>query len=110
MFWWPVFILLWLFGGIFWRQWTVTVVIGMALAAAAQWIVKHLIRRDRPAGIWGRKTRHKDPNSFSSGHATRTFLLAVLSTGLGPAWLAVHQGVLQALLTFFLQVVHVPLW
>jgi undecaprenyl-diphosphatase len=150
-FWWPVLILLWIFGSIFWKQWTVTVTIGIALAGAAQWVIKRLVSRDRPIGVWGRKTRDKDPRSFPSGHATRTFLLAVLTTGLGPAWLAVlfwtwavlvslsrvvmgvhylsdvigglllaiivgviwlsvHEGALQLLLTFFLRVLHLPLW
>ena len=150
-FWWPVLVLLWVLGNIFWRQWVVTVVIGLALAAAVQWVIKRVVDRDRPMGFWGRKTRRRDPQSFPSGHATRTFLLAVLTTSLGPAWLAVlfwiwallvslsrvvmgvhylsdviggllvalivgtiwlhvHEGVLQAMLSFFLRVLHVPLW
>ncbi len=88
-FWWPALILLWLFGGVFWKQWMVTVSIGIALAVAAQWIIKHLVKRARPAGDWDRRARARDPNSFPSGHATRLFLLVVLTTALGPAWLAV---------------------
>ncbi len=87
-FWWPALILLWLFGATFWRYWAVTAAIGIAMAVAAQWIIKHLVKRARPAGDWDRRARTRDPNSFPSGHATRLFLLVVLATALGPAWLA----------------------
>ena len=87
-FWWPVMILLWIFGSVFWRQWTITVVIGLVLAIVTQGIIKRVADRDRPTGFWGRSTRKRDPHSFPSGHATRSFMLAVLATGLGPAWLA----------------------
>ena len=88
-FWWPVIVLLWIFGNTFWKQWALTVAIGIALIGAALWTIKHLVQRKRPVGLWARKTRDKDPHSFPSGHAGRTFLLAVLATGLGPAGLAV---------------------
>jgi undecaprenyl-diphosphatase len=150
-FWWPVLIVLWLFGNIFWKQWAVTIVMGLLLLGIIMLPIKKLVKRKRPLGLWGRKTRQKDPQSFPSGHAARTFLLAVLTTGLGPAWLAVifwiwapwvslsrvamgvhylsdvlggfliavgvallwlyvHAGVLQLLMRFFLQVLHLPLW
>ena len=37
------------------------------------------------AGIY----RNTDPHSFPSGHAARSFLIAVIATGLGPVWLAI---------------------
>ncbi len=78
-----------IFGNSFWRPWAVTLIIGIGLMGLAMWPFKHLLRRKRPIGLWGMKTRKKDPESFPSGHAARSFLLAVLVTGLGPAWLAV---------------------
>jgi undecaprenyl-diphosphatase len=146
-----VIILLWIVGNTFWKQWAVTVAIGIGLMGAALWAIKHLVQRKRPIGLWAKKARDKDPHSFPSGHAGRTFLLAVLATGLGPAWLAVlfwmwapllslsrvamgvhylsdviggmllavivgvlwlhyHEAVLAGLLSFFLTVVHIPLW
>ncbi len=50
-FWWPVLVLVWVFGSIFWKQWVVTAVIGIALAGAVQWVVKRIVRRDRPIGL-----------------------------------------------------------
>jgi undecaprenyl-diphosphatase len=88
-FWWPVLALLWLFDNTFWKQWALTVALGILLLGLVTWPIKHLVRRKRPIGFWSRKTRDKDPNSFPSGHAARTFLLATLATGLGPGWLAV---------------------
>ncbi len=87
--WWVALVLLWIFGDVFWKQWTITVVLGIALLGVALWAIKHLVKRRRPLGLWSMKTRKKDPESFPSGHAARTFLLAILATGLGPAWLAV---------------------
>ena len=85
---WIPLVLLWLIGNSFWREWAITVAIGLGILALVQWPIKRLVGRSRPIGLWGRKTRKKDPDSFPSGHAARTFLLAVLATGLGPAWLA----------------------
>ena len=82
-------VLLWLVGNTFWKEWAITVALGLATLAVLQLPLKRLIDRSRPIGLWGRKTRKNDPDSFPSGHASRTFLLAILATGLGPAWLAV---------------------
>ena len=87
--WWPVLVLLWLFGNTFWKQWAITVAIGIGLLALFILPIKHLVNRRRPVGLWAMHTRHKDPESFPSGHAARTFLLAVLATGLGPLWIAI---------------------
>jgi undecaprenyl-diphosphatase len=86
---WIALVLIWLIGGIFWKEWAITVAIGLAILSVVQLAIKRLVNRDRPIGLWGHKTRKKDPDSFPSGHAARTFLLAILTTGLGPAWLAV---------------------
>ena len=50
---------------------------------------KFPIRRRRPEGEWGGIYRNTDPHSFPSGHAARAFLIAVMATGLGPAWAGV---------------------
>ena len=52
-------------------------------------VVKFTVRRRRPEGEWGLLYRSTDPHSFPSGHAARAFELAVLASGLGPAWLAI---------------------
>ncbi len=86
---WIALVLIWLIGNIFWKEWAVTAAIGLGILALVQLPIKRLVDRRRPIGLWGRKTRKKDPDSFPSGHASRTFLLAILATGLGPAWFAV---------------------
>ncbi len=71
-----------------WRAWAVdygSAVISLAIVVLA---IKFAVRRQRPAGEWGAIYRNTDPHSFPSGHAARAFLLAALSLGLGPAWLA----------------------
>ncbi len=87
--WWPVLFLLWLFGNSFWKQWAIALAIGIGLLALAILPIKHLVNRRRPVGLWAMGTRRKDPESFPSGHAARTFLLAVLATSLGPPWIAI---------------------
>ena len=87
--WWIALVLVWIFGNIFWKQWAVTIALGIASLAIVLLPLRRLVGRSRPIGVWGKKTRKKSPDSFPSGHAARTFLLAVLATGLGPAWLAV---------------------
>jgi undecaprenyl-diphosphatase len=87
--WWPVIAIVWLFANTFWKQWALVVALGLVLLGLVMWPIKHLVKRKRPIGFWGKRTRDKDPNSFPSGHAARTFLLATLATGLGPVWLAI---------------------
>ena len=81
--------LLWVSGNSFWKQWAVVQLAGISLLAALVLIIKFLVRRRRPEGEWGSIYRNTDPHSFPSGHAARSFLIAVLATGLGPASLAV---------------------
>ncbi|HZM25475.1 MAG TPA: phosphatase PAP2 family protein [Anaerolineales bacterium] len=80
---------LWISGNPFWKEWAVVQLAGISLLAALVLIIKFLVRRRRPEGEWGSIYRNTDPHSFPSGHAARSFLIAVLATGLGPAWLAV---------------------
>ncbi len=71
------------------RMWSLRALIAIAILAAVVMSVKLLIRRRRPEGEWGQIYRVTDPHSFPSGHAARSFLLAVLAAGWGPAWLAI---------------------
>ena len=87
-FWGAALVLLWLLSNSFWKQWAIIVLGGISLLAALVIGMKFLIRRRRPAGEWGNIYRNTDPHSFPSGHAARAFLIAVLATGLGPAWAA----------------------
>lgn len=80
---------LWLSGNSFWKEWAVVQLAGISLLAALVMIIKFLVKRRRPEGEWGGIYRNTDPHSFPSGHAARSFLIAVIATGLGPTWLAV---------------------
>ena len=80
---------LWLNGNAFWKQWAVVQLAGISLLAALVMSIKFLVRRRRPEGEWGGIYRNTDPHSFPSGHAARSFFIAVVATGLGPNWLAV---------------------
>ena len=63
-----------------------TLVAVLATALAVK-LVKSIARRERPDGEWGASYRRGDPHAFPSGHAARTFLLAILAAAFGPAWL-----------------------
>lgn len=86
-FWGLALVLLWLFtGDSFWKHWSVVLLGSISVLAAMVMLLKFTIRRRRPEGEWGGIYRNTDPHSFPSGHAARAFLIAVLATGLGPAW------------------------
>jgi undecaprenyl-diphosphatase len=61
--------------------------IGILLTAIIVMVIKFSVRRSRPEGDWGKIYRSTDPHSFPSGHAARSFMIAVLMLGLGPVWL-----------------------
>ncbi|MEW6403566.1 MAG: phosphatase PAP2 family protein [Chloroflexota bacterium] len=88
-FWGLGLILLWLLRGSFWKQWAVVMFVGIAGLAFIVLVIKFSVRRRRPEGEWGGIYRNTDPHSFPSGHAARAFMIAVVASGLGPAWLAV---------------------
>ena len=73
----------------FWKEWSVVQFTGISLLAALVLGIKFIVRRRRPEGEWGGIYRNTDPHSFPSGHAARSFLIAVVAAGLGPAWLAI---------------------
>jgi membrane-associated phospholipid phosphatase len=77
----------WLFGSPYWRSFAVVLGISIVIQALFVFAIKQIFRRKRPIGEWGTFYRQYDPHSFPSGHATRAVLLAVMTVGLGPAWL-----------------------
>jgi len=87
-FWGAGLVLLWCFSHLFWKQWAIVVLAGISILAVLVMSLKFIIRRRRPEGEWGGIYRNTDPHSFPSGHAARAFLISVLASGLGPAWLA----------------------
>ncbi len=80
---------LWVRGNSFWKEWAVVQFVGISLLAALVISIKFLVRRRRPEGEWGGIYRNTDPHSFPSGHAARSFLIAVVATGLSSSWLAI---------------------
>lgn len=87
-FWGAALIVLWFFSNSTWRRWEVVEFVGISLLAAFVMSIKFSVRRRRPEGEWGGIYRNTDPHSFPSGHAARAFLIAVVASGLAPAWLA----------------------
>ncbi len=87
-FWWAALIGLWFFSSPAWKLWEVVEFLGIGALAAIVMAIKFTVRRRRPEGEWGGIYRNTDPHSFPSGHAARAFLIAVLASGLAPAWLA----------------------
>ena len=88
-FWAAALIIFWFFSNSTLKQWEVVEFFGILGLAVAVLAIKFLVRRERPQGEWGGIYRTTDPHSFPSGHAARAFLIAVLGTALGPAWLAI---------------------
>lgn len=88
-FWGLGMLILWSLSASFWKQWAVYQLFWISILAALVMSLKFTIRRKRPAGEWGAIYRNTDPHSFPSGHAARSFLIAVFGSLLGPGWLAV---------------------
>ncbi len=88
-FWGLGMVILWLLGNPFWKKWAFYELFWISVLAAVVMTLKFIIRRRRPEGEWGAIYRNTDPHSFPSGHAARSFLIALLATFLGPSWLVV---------------------
>lgn len=78
--------LTWWLGSPAWRLRVQVIFFSILALACLVLVIKFTVRRQRPAGEWGRIYRRTDPHSFPSGHAARSALIAVLALGLGPAW------------------------
>jgi len=87
-FWAVGLISLWASGDSFWKHWALVQLVGISLLAALVMAIKFLVRRRRPEGEWGRIYRNTDPHSFPSGHAARSFFIAVIGSAFGPTGLA----------------------
>lgn len=88
-FWAAALIALWFFSNSTWKQWEVVEFFGMLGLAGVVLAIKFLVRRERPQGEWGGIYRNTDPHSFPSGHAARSFLIAIIASALAPTWLAI---------------------
>ena len=82
-FWAIALIALWVSGDSYWKMWAVVQFAGISLLAVLVMMIKFLVRRKRPEGEWGGIYRNTDPHSFPSGHAARSFLIAVIAMNLG---------------------------
>jgi len=88
-FWGAALLLGWLFSNSLWRKLEIVELVGISVLAVLVMAIKFTVRRKRPAGEWGGIYRNTDPHSFPSGHAARSFLIAVIATPFTPAWLTV---------------------
>jgi undecaprenyl-diphosphatase len=87
-FWAVALVSLWASGDSFWKKWAVVQFVSICVMIVVVMSTKFLVRRRRPEGEWGGIYRNTDPHSFPSGHAARSFLIAVVATGLGHVGLA----------------------
>ncbi len=83
-FWLAGLALLWWLGTGDWKRELLVMIIAILAAAGMVYIVKLLVRRQRPEGEWGKFYRATDPHSFPSGHAVRAMMLAVIMLGMSP--------------------------
>ena len=88
-FWAAALIFCWFFSNSSWKQWEVVEFFGIAGLAGVVLAIKFIVRRERPQGEWGGIYRNTDPHSFPSGHAARSFLIAVIASAFAPLWLVV---------------------
>jgi membrane-associated phospholipid phosphatase len=88
-FWAAALIILWFTSDSAWLHWIVVEFFGILGLAGVVLGIKFLVRRERPQGDWGGIYRNTDPHSFPSGHAARSFLIAVIASALAPLWLVV---------------------
>jgi undecaprenyl-diphosphatase len=87
-FWLLGLLIVWLSGDAHTKTWALRVGATILVLAVTVLLLKFRFRRARPEGTWGNVYRKSDPHSFPSGHAARATMLAVLSAGMGPWWLA----------------------
>ena len=92
--------ILWLAGDAFWKEWALTLMVGIAVTAVIVMIAKFTIRRQRPEGDFGGIYRKTDPHSFPSGHAARGGAIAAIGLVLGPLWLGILLAVWAPLMAF----------
>jgi membrane-associated phospholipid phosphatase len=86
-FWLLGLLIVWLIGIPVWKHLAGIMAIGILITAVTVFLIKFIVRRQRPEGEWGNVYRRTDPHSFPSGHAARAMMLAVIALGMGPTWL-----------------------
>jgi len=59
------------------------IIYAMALTGIVTWIIKNLVRKNRPKGDYGKLYRKFDPYAFPSGHAARSFAIGTTVAGFG---------------------------
>jgi undecaprenyl-diphosphatase len=80
--------LLWYFGVEEWKNIAISIFLVILYTAILVFIIKILVRRERPQSDWGEVYRKTDPHSFPSGHAARGVAIGLVLLALGPNWLA----------------------
>jgi len=88
-FWGAALIILWFMSSSAWKEWAVVEFVGISGLAALVMAIKFSVRRKRPEGEWGGIYRNTDPHSFPSGHAARSFLIAMIASAFVPGWLVI---------------------
>ena len=88
-FWLMGILLVWFSKDPYWKSLALIFGISVGITAVLVLTIKFTVKRQRPEGDWGEIYRSSDPHSFPSGHAARSFMLAVLAVGLGPDWFAI---------------------
>ncbi len=83
-FWLAGLLLLWWLGTDYWKRELLVMMVSILAAALVVFLIKLIVRRQRPEGEWGKIYRKTDPHSFPSGHAVRAMMLAVLMLGMSP--------------------------
>ncbi|MFZ6031622.1 MAG: phosphatase PAP2 family protein [Chloroflexota bacterium] len=79
----------WLLGNAAWKFVALVLVLGVVGTALLVLAIKFTVKRQRPAGEWGRVYRTSDPHSFPSGHAARAMMLAIAAILIAPQWLGI---------------------
>jgi undecaprenyl-diphosphatase len=83
-FWLAGLLLLWWLGTDYWKRELLVMIASILVAASVVYVIKLVVRRQRPEGEWGKFYRSTDPHSFPSGHAVRATMLAVIMLGMSP--------------------------
>ncbi|MBN2556552.1 MAG: phosphatase PAP2 family protein [Anaerolineales bacterium] len=74
-----VYFLLYAAAPALWKVYALRLLLLITLNALPVVFLKYSFKRERPQGKWGAIYRRTDPHAFPSGHAARTFLIAVAS-------------------------------
>lgn len=92
--------LLWLWGIGGWKELALMMIFGTLITAAVVFVFKYSVRRNRPAGEWGKMYRITNPHSFPSGHAARCVMLSVVGLAIGPLWWGVLLFIYAFIVSF----------